>query len=218
MKFAGRIPFFSIILVTAFGGAAIGRADSTFNFSFDLVDGSSNHYDVEQTVTATALGGGFYGITRVSGTISGPGASYTLDGATESYAWSGPAGFGSDYNYNDATGFAYDNILNVSGMGTLFSIDGELFSFNSGTYFVNLFFNPPDDVSPNNPDAGYSWLAVKEMSNDTPDLVGDGTFTIRSEAFQSTPEPSAWLLLASGLLALAALKRRSCARGRYVKP
>ena len=55
-----------------------------------------------------------------------------------------------------ATGFAYDNILNVSGMGTLFSIDGELFSFNSGTYFVNLFFNPPDDVSPNNPDAGYS--------------------------------------------------------------
>ena len=37
MKFAGRIPLFSIILLTAFGGAAIGRADSTFNFSFDLV-------------------------------------------------------------------------------------------------------------------------------------------------------------------------------------
>jgi hypothetical protein len=218
MKFAGRIPLFSIILLTAFGGAAIGRADSTFNFSFDLVDGSSNHYDLEQTVTATALGGGFYGITRVNGTVSGPGASYTLDGSTETYAWSGPAGFGSVYDYNAAATFAYDNILNVSGMGTLFSIDGELFSFDSGTYFVNLFFNPPDDVSVDNPDAGYSWLAVQEMANDMPALVDDGTFTIRSEALSSTPEPSAWLLLASGLLALAALKRRSCAQGRSVKP
>ncbi|HME57644.1 MAG TPA: PEP-CTERM sorting domain-containing protein [Terracidiphilus sp.] len=211
MKNTGRISLLSIALLAALACATPARADD-FNYDFILTDGSSNTFNLTETITADSLGGGYYGITAVNGTITNV-ISFPLDGYAELYDWTGSGDYGATGNFYSITTYAgnhtymaYDNILNLSGSGPIFSEYGEYFTFGSETYYVNLFYNPPSDVGPLNPYPGYSWFAVEVTGPSTYTDVDFGTFTI-------VPEPSTWLLLGSGLLMLAGLAWKSRREG-----
>ena len=220
MKITGRISLLSIALLTALACATAARADNTFNYDFMLTDGTHT-YNVAQTITATPLGGGFYGITNVNGTITNGATTIPLDGSTELYDWAGLGNYNilttpntSFYSITtyatNKTFMAYDNILNLSGSGPIFGDYGEYFVFEAGgnTYYTNLFFNSV--VSDLNPYPGYSYFVVEQGADKTTyQDVDFGTFTI-------IPEPSTWLLLGSGLFMLAGLAWKSRREGLNV--
>jgi hypothetical protein len=210
-----RISLLSFALTATLTCATAARADD-FNYTFTLTDGT-NSYNVTQTITTTPLGGGFYGITNVNGTITNGAATMPLDGSAELYDWAGIGNYDiltipntSFYSITtyatNKTFMAYDNILNLSGTGPIFGDYGEYFVFEAGghAYYVNLFFNSV--VSGLNPYPDYSYFVVQESTDGTTYTDVDfGTFGIDSGPVNPTPEPSTWLLLGSGMFALAGL-------------
>ena len=223
-RITGRISLLSIALTAALACAPAAKAE-TFNYDFALTDGT-NSYNVTQTITATSLGGGYYGITNVNGMITAGAGSASLNGSTELYDWAGIGNYNilttpntsfysiTTYAINpldEKTFMAYDNILNLSGAGPIFGDYGEYFTFSGGggtTYYVNLFYNSV--VSYLNPYPDYSYFVVQESADQTTFQDKDfGTFTIE-------PEPPTWLLLGSGLFALAGLAWTSRREGLNV--
>jgi len=224
-----RISLLSFALTAALACATAARA-ATFNYDFTLTDGTHTFY-VAQTITATPLNGGFYGITNVNGSITYGPTTIPLDGSTELYDWAGLGNYNilttpntsfypiTTYSLNplnEKTFMAYDNILNLSGAGPIFGDYGEYFVFEAGgsTYYTNLFFNSV--VSYLNPYPNYSYFIVQQSETSTNPLAYSytnfdfGTFDIDSGPVNPPiPEPSTWLLLGSGLFVLAGLALKS---------
>jgi hypothetical protein len=233
MKITKRTLLLSIALMTALACATSARA-TTFNYDFTLTDGTHT-FNVAQTITATPLSGGYYGITNVNGSITYGPTTIPLNGSAELYDWAGLGNYNiltipntSFYPIttyainpqNEKTFMAYDNILNLSGAGPIFGDYGEYFVFEAGgnTYYTNLFFNSV--VSNLNPYPNYSYYIVQQSETSANPLTYSytnfdfGTFDIDSGPVNPpTPEPSTWMLLGSGLLMLAGLALKSRREG-----
>jgi hypothetical protein len=189
MKITGRISLLSIALTAALVCATTARADS-YTFSFTGEDTSDQQVSGTLTLTITPLGGGYYGITGVSGVV-GPNGGEDIINTTMSYDWAGTASYGDIYYTAAGTGVEYDDILNLSGSGLIFDSYGLYMPTTIST--KDVYFYSSDDT--------YYFEHFKNNVEDD-----SGTFTI-------TPEPSTWLLLGSGLFALAGLAWKSRKEG-----
>jgi hypothetical protein len=207
MKITGRISLLAIALTVALACASAAKAD-TFTFTFTGVDVSDNAVGGTLTLATTSLGGGYYGITGVSG-ILGPSGGLDTVNDTLSYDWDGTANYGVIHYTAAGTGVEYDNILNLSGAGPIFDSHGLYMPYLTTTTtpegpvatIKDIYFYSSGDI--------YNFEHFKNNAVDD-----NGTFMIASESESSsiTPEPSTWLLLGSGLFALAGWRGRAAVR------
>jgi hypothetical protein len=191
MNIIGRNSLLSIALMTALAFTTVARADS-YTFAATGVSGVTGDTIIATLqFTATSLGGGYYGITGVSGTeynvTLGGGESQSVTGMSYCYP--------NCYLTAAGTGVKYDNILNLSGTGTIFDQYGVYFAYTT------VLFGDEKDLS-----FQYS-SGVGDFAHYRAGIEDDyGQFT-------TTPEPSTWLLLGSGLLGLAGLAMKSRSAG-----
>jgi hypothetical protein len=111
--------------------------------------------------------------------ITGAGQGYTFTGVV-------PLGANSSIAYNNLV-FTDPNAIHVDALGDLLTLTSPIGTslahvYNNGTYHVDIFDpNDPVDITP---------FAIE-------------SFTLTPEP-SAVPEPSSWLLLATGIMALAA--------------
>ena len=185
-KIVKKLTFVFVALATALILTPVAKADS-FDFTYTGNDGGATG---SGTLFATDLGSGEWLIVDASGTFddgANSGSISLIQNPNAPDASTSPSGF-----------FGYDDLLfpNAS-VGEILDVEGLLFSFAGME--LNLWQSGggpgTDGWSENNEDSGY------------------GTFSITSESGNVTPEPGSLPLLATGVLALAAvlLRRASAA-------
>ncbi len=190
----------TLLLAAALAIAPVARADSFLVAFSGSMGGSPTTLDA--TVNATNQGNGSYLVTALDS------FSYTYQGSTyntATYVGSyGNAGDGLLYP-GDTYNYHYTNCLVtpcVAGSGSsLLDWKGLLFNV-SGTY-VGLSLNF-DGGTPTYDVADYFYLNADGSASYSNSF---GSLTI-STPMSATPEPSSWLLLLTGLLALLFVGRR----------
>lgn len=205
MKITGKIPLLSIALMAALICATTARANTTsgansgtftftspttYAFDFNIVQNSGKTASGDLIFTVTSLGGNNYGITGVNGTVNPP--------------TGGPISVNDTGLLYDTTGYytspdgliQYDNILNLTGTGTIFDQYGLYLTLGGGASVggddLNFYYS-----------GGQSYFVI--VDNQGSGYVVDDSTVI--------PEPSTWLLLGSGLLMLAGLAWKSRREG-----
>ena len=172
----------------------------TFDYNFSSSDSSVN---LTVEFTASDLGGDTYQINNLSGSFS--------DSNNQINASFSDAEAGVGPNISKDTLFFYDNLLSPDGAasgfaGSILDFYGVVFDLSDGTeislsgaggadYFV---YESPDGINVNN--GGNP--ALLELNATTPPVTFPGSPS------SSTPEPSGFLLLGSGLLASIAMAGR----------
>ncbi len=180
----------SIRLAAVAGVALLATASVASAETFDWSYTGTHGYVVTAsgTLTATALGGGAYAVTSISGTRNG----VSIDGI-------------SAYAGNDNQVFSTDPHLDYPGLAFLVG-DPDAF---------NIYFDLTDGVAGTNGDpyacgfAGYCEIGpgVAGTSGlDGPDPIHSIDFTL---TLTSVPEPATWALMLLGFGGMgAALRRR----------
>jgi hypothetical protein len=205
MKITGRISLLSIALTAALVCTTTARANTTsgaysgtftftspttYAFNFNIVQNSGKTANGDLTFTVTSVGGDYYGITGVNGVVNPPGG--------------GPITVNDTGLLYDSGGYLtapdgliqYDNILNLSGSGTIFDQYGLYLTLGGGAGAggddLNFYYS-----------GGQSYFVVV-------DNQGSGYEVDDSNVI---PEPSTWMLLGSGFFMLAGLAWKSRREG-----
>jgi len=184
--------FALLALALAFASSPTAKADSfTFTFTDGAVSGSG-------TLTGTYEGSGYWQLTGGSGTFD--------DGVS-----SGSITLQSDPSYPSAAldpynAFGYDDQLQLwNGPNQYIDQDGLYFTF--GALDLNLYQpgSGPGTDGWDEADSSFDPLLNNYIGGDT-----TGTFAITSYDIppSETPEPDSYLLLGSGICALAGLLMR----------
>jgi hypothetical protein len=180
---------FAAVLVGSALFWALPAKANTYDFDF-----TSSVYDIVGTFTTGApIGNGYYDITSMSGTITGPnGALTTITGLASPY-------FAAPPNYLVSSNglWYYDNAFSPTVPNL--ALGGPYFESNTGALY-NLYMS-----------AGLTYLSTNAFNGLYYDPGVAGTLAVTQ-----TPLPPTWLMLLSGLAGLTVLSLRITTTKRMV--
>ena len=198
---AGRI----LLALGLIGWAGASRAATIFDFQFDNQGLTSSVLTTDGPIGSPVVG---------TGTFTSP-----IDLAAGTYALTSLSGFTMSFSFNNGTAFSQSNIQTP--------IAGVAVSITGSGATERLFFTesttPPLDAGPAHgaldlvaglntltfePSSSGGNFAYQEFSASSDGIPGTYGRYVAASRVTATPEPASFALLATGLGALAARRRR----------
>lgn len=167
----------AVMLTAALVCAGAAKADTIhMNYTGTGISGSMD-------LVGTAIGGGVYQVTSVSGLENGTAIAGLVGGSGPSY-----------FLLPDGSSFLYDNLVNPTGNPTLTN-GGLLYSLVGGLFPENIYWG------------GSSYLLAQYIGGGN--FPNDFIMTPLSIQVSKVPEPSTLALFGAGLIALGSIVRRT---------
>jgi hypothetical protein len=181
-----------IMAVCLLSGAP-ARADTLWDFTFTADLGqSSPSYSIngQLDTTGSDLGGGYFQVSSISGSIISPNLASTTIGSlyTGSGAFAVPPAFNTDPLF-----YTYDNVINPTTSPYFTSTGGVYFSSTNGAMWLFYAVGP------------VVWLSTTDQGYCGPFCNPGVSGTFQIAEVSQTPLPSAWLMLLSSFVGLGFL-------------